>query len=99
MASRFCLDKWILTVHTKVINFDISAIRLICFFLRTIKLRFSLLILSLLQIIEDPNQVNIHQFYPELKHQFMKSTDVQIKQDTEVFRLSFTGYCIYHKGT
>lgn len=24
-------------------------------------------------LVEDPNQVNIHQFYPELEHQFMKS--------------------------
>ena len=28
---------------------------------------------SLFQLVEDPNQVNIHQFYPELEHQFMKS--------------------------
>lgn len=42
--------------------------------------------LQLSQITEDPNQVNIHQFYPELEHQFMKRHSVsdKMKEDEDV---------------
>ncbi|XP_060590899.1 tetratricopeptide repeat protein 16-like isoform X2 [Ruditapes philippinarum] len=32
---------------------------------------------QLSEITEDPNQVNVHQFYPELEHQFMKDHHTQ----------------------
>mgnify|MGYP007133251046 FL=1 len=29
---------------------------------------------------EDPNQVNVHQFYPELEHQFMKGQNTFVQE-------------------
>lgn len=38
---------------------------------------------QLSEITEDPNQVNVHQFYPELEHQFMKTTSSEQKQSQQ----------------
>ncbi|KAL4219087.1 Tetratricopeptide repeat protein 16 [Mactra antiquata] len=34
---------------------------------------------TLSEITEDPNQVNVHQFYPQLEHQFMKQPNSELK--------------------
>ena len=47
-----------------------------------------------IQITEDPNQVNVHQFYPELEHQFMKDHQTQ-GDGQQVSSPIITFICLY----